>query len=242
MAGSAARSAEGLRPPTSAGSDELRSLTSYAKFQALYGRLIRNRRFQLGRGRAAALKYLDIGCGQNVHESLINLDYRWHPGIDVCWNLRRGLPFPDASMLGIFAEHCLEHFGAQEGREILRECRRVLAPRGVLRVIVPDGELYLRTYVERIEGRSKSLFPYEEDRGSGPASLPMTHVNRVFYQDRESLFGHRVMFDYAMLRDRLLEAGFASVQKVAFRQGSCRELLVDSELRRAESLYVEAAK
>lgn len=242
MPGSDAAWARLLRSsPTVRRVARLRSLSSYAKFQALYGRLIRSRRYQLSRGRVTTLKYLDIGCGQNVHESMINLDFRWHPGIDVCWDLRKGVPFQSGTMLGIFAEHCLEHFSPREGDEILRECRRVLAPRGVLRVIVPDGELYLRTYVDRIEGRSRNPFPYEEARGSGFDSLPMTHVNRVFYQDRESPFGRRVMFDFALLRDRLFEAGFARVQKVAFRHGSCRELLVDSELRKAESLYVEAA-
>ena len=86
-----------------------RPLTSYAAVQVWIGHALRNRPAQLGRRRIANLTYLDLGCGPNVHENFINLDYLWHPQIDVCWDVTRGLPWADGSLQGIFSEHCLEH-------------------------------------------------------------------------------------------------------------------------------------
>ena len=143
-------------------------------------------------------------------------------------------------MSGVFAEHCLEHFSLGEVRTILAELRRVLAPEGLLRVIVPDAELYLRAYVERLDGNGNRRFPYEEDLGLQGIYAPIMHVNRVYYQDRESLFGHRVIFDFAFLREVLLEADFSRIVKTQYRDGACPTLLVESESRRVESLYVEA--
>src|SRR5258705_11394557 len=103
-----------------------RQITSYAKVRALVGKLFRNRGFQLRRQRVQTLRYLDVGCGPNSHDEFVNLDYLWHPGIDVCWDISRGIPLASGSMQGIFSEHCLEHFPIATAVEILRECRRVL--------------------------------------------------------------------------------------------------------------------
>jgi hypothetical protein len=49
------------------------------------------------------------------------------------------------------------------------------------------------------------------------------------------------MYDFRLLERLLSRAGFNSVQKVDFLQGRDPTLLIDSESRRCESLYVEAA-
>lgn len=218
-----------------------RPLGSYAKVQAVVGPLIRNRRFQLHRPRVRQGTHLDIGCGLNPHPELINLDYHWHPGVDVCWDITRGLPFATASLQGVFTEHCLEHLPLAATRTLLREIRRVLVPAGVLRVIVPDAELYLRTYVRQLDGDRSVLFPYQAAEERQSSWTPLASVNRVFYQDRESLFGHRMMFDHALLAALLRDSGFTRVTRRNFREGADARLLVDTPDRRVESLYVEAS-
>jgi predicted SAM-dependent methyltransferase len=54
------------------------------------------------------------------------------------------LAFPDASFDYIFSEHFLHHLFFDEALALLRECHRILRPRGVLRTVVPDADL--RTY------------------------------------------------------------------------------------------------
>lgn len=121
---------------------------SYAKVQRVVSAMVRNRRAFADIKQSAI--YLDIGCGTNTHTDFCNLDYGWHPGIDVCWDITRGLPFPDHYVRGVFTEHCLEHFSLNTGLAILGEIHRIMRPRAVLRIVVPDGELYLRSYASRI--------------------------------------------------------------------------------------------
>ena len=215
-------------------------MTSYAKVQALLGHLVRNRAFQLRRERVRELAYLDLGCGPNTHVDFVNLDYLWHPGIDVCWDVARGLPFPDRKFRGVFTEHCLEHFPLPSAARLLSEVRRVLSPGGVLRVIVPDGETYLRTYVEQRQGRTAVRFPFQDQEAANDLWTPMLSVNRVFYQDRESLFGHRVIYDAELLEALLRKCGFTWVERQAFGQGRVAGLLIDTPARSRESLYLEA--
>ncbi len=66
-------------------------------------------------------------------------------------------------------------------------------------------------------------------------------MNRIFYQDRESPFGHHTIYDFALLKLLLLKCGFDTVQRCQFGEGADARLLVDSVHRRVESLYVEAS-
>ena len=50
------------------------------------------------------------------------------------------------------------------------------------------------------------------------------------------------MYDFETFKYMLEEAGFNDIKKETFRNGRNSKLLVDSELRRDESLYVEATK
>ena len=219
---------------------KIRPLTSYAKVQSWIGRLIRNCGFQLKSKPVLSTPYLDLGCGRNCHENLINLDYLWHPQVDVCWDIQKGIPFSDGSMKGIFSEHCFEHFPLETAFFLMRECRRVLAVGGILRVVVPDAGMYLERYHQRSQGAESEKFPFEEKESFQGIYTPMLSVNRIFYQDREQAFGHRTMYDHELLGQLLLKAGFNKVEKQSFREGANPVLLVDAENRRSESLYVEA--
>src|SRR5450631_4519732 len=46
----------------------------------------------------------------------------------VCWNLKRGIPFPDGTFDVVYHSHVLEHLEREDAPDFLRECRRVLRP------------------------------------------------------------------------------------------------------------------
>lgn len=217
-----------------------RRIDSYSKVQSIVGGFRRNRRFQLCSDSIIRNKYIDLGCGPNIHAEFVNVDYMWRPGVDLCWDIRTGLPFENGRFDGVFSEHCLEHFPIEEGMKILREARRLLRDGGFLRIVVPDAEIYLKTYVEKLYSRPESRFPFEIEERRSEWYSPLSSVNRIFYQDRESLFGHRCMYDFDLLSKLLTIAGFREIDRVAFREGSDPQLLIDEPSRAVESLYVEA--
>lgn len=217
-----------------------RPLTDYVKVQQVIGSLLRNRKWQIDRRRIESLEYLDVGCGPNIHPEVINMDWQWRPGIDICWDVRRGIPLPDACVAGVFSEHCLEHLSLADSIKVVAEFRRVLKPGGVVRVSVPDGELYLDLYAQRKPSAQAlqsetARFPYEDLDEMLEVYAPIMSVNRIAREH-----GHLYLLDYALLEVMLERAGFVDVSRAAYLQGQDDNLLIDSEERAVESLYVEA--
>jgi predicted SAM-dependent methyltransferase len=210
-----------------------RPISSYTKVRAVFGAIIRNRAMFANRKVRGC--YLDLGCGPNISPDFCNLDYNWHPGVDICWDVTHGLPFPNGYIGGIFTEHMLEHITFDNALGLLTECHRILRVGGALRIVVPDGELYLSEYAKHVAG-SAALIPYTEDDARSFAFVtPIISVNRIF-----RYHGHEFIWDYETLRFALLRAGFTNVKKCAFGEGADQKLLRDAPSRRVESLYVEA--
>jgi predicted SAM-dependent methyltransferase len=210
-----------------------RPIHSYAKVQWLISALIRNRGVFANKKMAGC--YLDLGCGPNATPDFCNLDYTWHPGVDVCWDVTRGLPFADHYIGGIFTEHMLEHLPFADALTLLAECRRILRIGGVLRVVVPDGQLYLSEYAKHVAGETAHM-PYADgDKGAFPIATPIVSLNRIFRDH-----GHQFIWDYETLRLALLRCGFMNVERRSFGKGADPRLLRDTEGRAVESLYVEA--
>jgi len=208
-----------------------RSLTSYTKVQSVISSIIRCKRFQLQKY-FDERKYLDVGCGPNTNESFINLDYAWTPNVDLCWDItKKKYPFIDNRFEGIYTEHCLEHIPFNKFEENIREFNRILKPNGVLRIIVPDGELYLDIYQKRKEGINIQM-PYEEGYIS-----PMARINGIFRNH-----GHLFIYDFETIKLILEDSGFKNILKTVFKEGINPDLLIDTEHRKIESLYIECQK
>jgi predicted SAM-dependent methyltransferase len=95
-------------------------------------------------------RYLNFDCGGVKHTDWVNIDLvPTSPDVMAC-DLARGFPFPDDSFDALYSSHVLEHFDPQTGANLMRECRRVLAPRGVCRIVVPDLENQAATYLQKL--------------------------------------------------------------------------------------------
>ena len=213
-----------------------RPVVSYAKVQSLIAALRRNRRSQFRSPKLETRLYLDIGCGANVDPSFVNLDYGWRPGIDVVCDITKGIPFRDGRFEGIFTEHCLEHVPFEKADCVLKECFRILMPLGTLRIVVPDGQLYLRRYVECLDGGNEPL-PYSEGDPYEGLYSPIMSVNRIFRSH-----GHLFVYDFDTFDKLLSRNGFCEIKRQAYAVGRNPELLRDTKHREVESLYVEATK
>lgn len=216
-----------------------RPLTSYTRVHLWVSKYLlpftRNRSWLVRKARWAGKEYLNIGCGYNLYEGFVNADYVWKPGV-LAWDISRldkePFPFASGTFKGIYTEHCLEHVDLAAGWANVREYHRLLRPGGHVRIIVPDGEIYIDGYVARRAGKDVQL-PYAVQEKE---ATPMISINRV------SRDAHRFLYDFETLAHMLREAGFTDIRKERFGQGQDPMLLRDSKSREHESLYVEARK
>ena len=190
---------------------------------------------------------LHIGCGPCLLPGWINIDI--HPA-PLATNVLWGLPFADGSVRHVFLSHLLEHlFYPNDVHPFLVDIHRVLAPGGVVRIVVPDIEQCIDAYrnddaeffAERRQhwgagdGQTTRMEDFLAYAGAGP--------------DPAWLFqAHKFGYDFATLRRALERAGFVDIERSAFNASRHAELQVDanSEVAGARhgaehySLFVEA--
>ena len=101
-------------------------------------------------------RLLNLGCGSRMHPLWTNVDFNvTAPGI-IAHDLRLPLPFETDSFHAVYHSHALEHLDRHDGEQLIEECWRVLAPHGVLRVVVPDVERACRCYLETVDSAEKN--------------------------------------------------------------------------------------
>lgn len=213
-----------------------RSINSYKKVQILYSKIIRGNAFQLKKLRNKNFEYLNVGCGESNYPNFLNLDYQWRPHVHICWDITKGIPLDSNSMKGIFIEHCLEHITFSQCQDVLKELYRILRSNGTIRVIVPDAEFYIELYKKGKNGEIVS-FPYVTEKDIKNGFTSIMAINRIFRNH-----GHQYAYDAQTLIMQLKKAGYGSIRKVNFMNGVDEKLLIDSEFRKVESLYIEASK
>jgi predicted SAM-dependent methyltransferase len=96
--------------------------------------------------------FLNLGCGEMFHRAWTNVDFRAFSPEVMAHDLRQPLPFADASFAAVYSSHLLEHFSRPCAPLFLAECRRLLKPGGILRLVVPDLETIAKLYLENLRG------------------------------------------------------------------------------------------
>jgi predicted SAM-dependent methyltransferase len=180
---------------------------------------------------------VNVGSGGEGSAGWINIDIgRHHRDQTLAWDIRRSLPFADGQVAMIRAEHVVEHLEFREDiPRFFAEARRVLEPGGHLRIVVPDGERWVRAYASGDQREWNAL---------GCTRLPddmpsrMSMLNHVFHQGGE----HQFAWDFETMEYALRRAGFEKIYKRAFGESGVNELASDLERHALYSLYVEAVK
>lgn len=93
---------------------------------------------------------LNIGCGSRFHNSWLNIDQYGDNSQIFSWNILDGQPFPDESIDVVYSAHVLEHFDRVGANLFLSEIYRVLKPRGILRIVVPNLEEICKSYLQAL--------------------------------------------------------------------------------------------
>jgi len=97
------------------------------------------------------IRLLNFGCGSTWHPKWVNLDALAVDPDVIVHDLRDRMPFLDDTFDAAYGSHVLEHLDPAAGMRLLRECHRILRPRGILRIVVPDLEGIARLYLDSLE-------------------------------------------------------------------------------------------
>ncbi len=146
--------------------------------------------------------WLQFGCGENVLEGFLNLDFLPHDGRVSEWDLLE--PWPrqwPRPVRGAFSEDTLEHFFLAEQLYILCEVNRLLVDGGVFRVLMPALDrliAYCRDFAPRRGEFLHETFGVETEADAINAGMRFS--------------GHRWLHDDRSLARLAAMAGFEAIK------------------------------
>lgn len=150
---------------------------------------------------------LNLACGSNVKNKLLepwlNVDLTGKAADFIC-DIRH-LPIEWSNKFNeVRASHVLEHFFLKEMDQILREWIRVLAPRGILRIIVPDLKIVIAGLSVGQDNKGRNSVLINE------TTPILAQIYGIGYDDpqTEDRWRHRFIFNEALLTELLQKQPF----------------------------------
>lgn len=159
--------------------------------------------------RGNAIRKVQLGAGSSRLRGWLNTDIE--PGGDglAYLDATNRFPFEGGSIHYIFSEHVIEHLTYDEGKAMIAEAFRVLAPGGKMRVSTPDLMQFIALFDANPSDEAKAFIDakltwHEWPRDPNSAALILNL--------QMSSWGHKFMYDLATLSNALVSAGFRSPQ------------------------------
>lgn len=138
-----------------------------------------------------SLAKINLGSGHWKLEDWVNVDLDLESQPDVCADLAGGLPFASGVARLMHTEDFIDQLTLENAEAFLRECHRILAPGGVLRVLTPDMRRLAQLYLDDPE-QLKSLWkrfvgvPLMLDSAGEVFNLGMRFAGHTFLYDEET--------------------------------------------------------
>lgn len=178
---------------------------------------------------------IDIGVGNNYTDGWTHVDFYsgvirkfWKPRNrrqpEVKTDLRYPLNCQSNVADGIYSGHTLEHLYPNHAYKLLSELYRILKPGCWLRINVPDLKKVVDFY-------------------NGKINMPEYKYKAEAIGNLTQNWGHHSVWDAELLTKALELNGFVNVKEVEFGKiGKDIRLIKEEEIRRAETLVIEAQK
>jgi SAM-dependent methyltransferase len=203
---------------------------------------------------------VNIGCGPQSKSDWINLDYGivsflsqfpWlfklfvglgllsdfhYQNIPRIHDCTKKLPFKNNPVDFIYTSHFIEHLYRYETVRFLKECKRVLRQKGILRIAVPDLKLLVQKYIGGDKDYFICYFGSNNDALSNNIAdlLVATFFGfdtgskvRPRYLNRlksKLTRGHHWMYDFDPLKEILKTAGFNEIKRCNFKEGDTPDI------------------
>lgn len=178
---------------------------------------------------ASDVPRLHWGCGSVVPDNWINSDIMCLPGVDLCCDIREGLPLRSESIDYITSQHALQQLKIEEIVYALEELHRVLRKRGVLRLCLPDFDQAVVAYQMR-DPDSQWCWDWKSPTGNFISQIIDCNSTRTPLTSEWT----KELLDYA---------GFDTISRVGYRETpSDHKAITSLDNRPDESFYLEAVK
>lgn len=149
------------------------------------------------------MRKINFGCGSNRLNGWENHD------MDV--DISKPLPFSDASVDRVFAEHVVEHVTPLQAFEFFIECRRIMKPGGIIRIAVPS-------VTDIVTRGDADYHAWVQSRGWGDGTLAGSVRNIL------ANHGHQAAWNAELLGHFLIAAGFQWLTRCRVGQSDHAEL------------------
>jgi predicted SAM-dependent methyltransferase len=150
---------------------------------------------------------LQLGAGGNNPVGWLNTDIA-PTFTEVYLDATDRYPVPDGSFQYVFSEHMIEHVPWEAGFAMLKECYRVLAPGGKLRIVTPNLSKFVRLLDDGTDPEAQRFI----DAKLRLHGWPITPVPGAYILNRQVReWGHQFLYDPSTLRRTLELAGFKQI-------------------------------
>lgn len=147
-----------------------------------------------------------------------------------------GLPVAPESVTLLYSSHVLEHLSLSDLRAALQNCRRILAPGGCFRMVLPDLEYLIDFY--RGDDSPTAAIRFMEDTmlGRERRTRGLTDFVREWLGDSRHLW----MWDFRSMQHELEVAGFTRIRRAAYNDSEFAAFqLVENPDRWKNTLGIE---
>lgn len=162
-----------------------------------------------------SVRKLQIGAGTNNLADWLNTDIEPTDG-QAYLDASVPFPLPDSSFRYVFSEHVVEHIPYEKAEVLFKECYRVLAPGGRIRIATPNVTKLMALFAEHpsaevTEYIRRKIAAHHWPNSPDPATYILNMEMRAW--------GHQFVYSPTMLRAALTQAGFENVTEFQAGKG-----------------------
>ena len=186
------------------------------------------------------IDFLDFMFGKELPtEVIFNVPDKGNNCYFMKYDASKGVPvLKDGQFKTVYHSHFLEHINNVDGYNFLTECYRILESGGVLRILVPDLELWADAYLNK----KQDFLDWYRNTWLGDSVLYKT--NAQIFMGALHNHEHKIGYDFETLKHILESIGFRNVVRSKYGESNIPsiEFLEDDNPRKYESLCVECTK
>jgi predicted SAM-dependent methyltransferase len=150
---------------------------------------------------------LQLGAGGNDPTGWLNTDIE-PTKKEIYLDVTVRFPFSDGSFRYVFGEHMIEHVSWEAGVAMLKECYRVLAPGGKVRLVTPNLTKFIQLLTGPVDSEARRFM----DAKLRFHAWPVTPVPAAYIFNRQVReWGHQFLYDPSTLRRSFELAGFKQI-------------------------------